>query len=59
MEGPTLLLTTTGRRSRESRTTPLIYGQDDGSFVVVGPKAVPTTPAWYLNLTENPDVEVR
>ena len=56
----TLLLTTTGRRSGESRTTPLIYGQDDGSFVIVASKGgSDDPPAWYLNLTENPDVEVQ
>jgi deazaflavin-dependent oxidoreductase (nitroreductase family) len=56
----TLLLTTTGRKSGESRTTPLIYGQDDGSFVIVASKGgSDDPPAWYLNLTENPDVEVQ
>jgi deazaflavin-dependent oxidoreductase (nitroreductase family) len=56
----TLLLTTTGRKSGESRTTPLIYGQDDGAFVIVASKGgSDEPPAWYLNLTENPQVEVQ
>jgi deazaflavin-dependent oxidoreductase (nitroreductase family) len=56
----TLLLTTTGRKSGESHTTPLIYGQDDGSFVIVASKGgSDDPPAWYLNLTENPQVEVQ
>ncbi|MGZ0246046.1 MAG: nitroreductase family deazaflavin-dependent oxidoreductase [Alphaproteobacteria bacterium] len=31
---PCLLLTTTGRKSGEARTTPLIYGRDGDDFVV-------------------------
>ena len=31
----TLLLTTTGRRSGQARTTPLIYGRDGDRYVVV------------------------
>jgi hypothetical protein len=34
--GPVLLLTTTGRRSGEERTVPLLYMRDGESFVVVG-----------------------
>jgi deazaflavin-dependent oxidoreductase (nitroreductase family) len=56
----TLLLTTKGRKSGEDRTTPLIYGQDDGRYMVVASKGgAPTPPAWYLNLKENPEVEVQ
>jgi len=32
----TLLLTTTGRKSGQPRALPLIYGEVDGSYVVVG-----------------------
>jgi deazaflavin-dependent oxidoreductase (nitroreductase family) len=56
----TLLLTTTGRRSGEPRTTPLIYGTDNGSYMVVASKGgSDEPPAWYLNLRENPEVEVQ
>jgi deazaflavin-dependent oxidoreductase (nitroreductase family) len=56
----TLLLTTTGRRSGEPRTTPLIYGPDGSSFVVVASKGgSDEPPAWYLNLAADPDVEVQ
>jgi deazaflavin-dependent oxidoreductase (nitroreductase family) len=55
-----LLLTTTGRRSGEQRTNPLIYGRDGDRYMVVASKGgSPTPPAWYLNLSENPEVEVQ
>ena len=57
---PTLLLTTTGRRSGEQRTTPLIYGRDGERYVVVASKGgAPRHPAWYLNLSAKPDVELQ
>jgi deazaflavin-dependent oxidoreductase (nitroreductase family) len=56
----TLLLTTTGRRSGQQRTTPLIYGTDNGSYMVVASKGgSDQPPAWYLNLREHPEVEVQ
>ncbi len=54
---PTLLLTTTGRKSGEPYTTPLIYGEDAGRYVVVASRGgAPTHPQWYLNLNANPSV---
>ena len=51
------ILTTTGRRSGEERKTPLIYGQHDGTYMVVASKGgSPEPPGWYLNLKENPEV---
>jgi deazaflavin-dependent oxidoreductase (nitroreductase family) len=56
----TLLLTTTGRRSGEPRTMPLIYAPHaDGYTVVASKGGSDTPPAWYLNLSENPEVEVQ
>jgi deazaflavin-dependent oxidoreductase (nitroreductase family) len=56
----TLLLTTTGRKSGEPRTHPLIYARHGGDYVVVASKGGnPQHPAWYLNLDANPDVEVQ
>jgi deazaflavin-dependent oxidoreductase (nitroreductase family) len=56
----TLLLTTTGRKSGEERTTPLIYGEDDGSYVVVASKGgAPDDPAWMKNLREDPEAKVQ
>jgi deazaflavin-dependent oxidoreductase (nitroreductase family) len=57
---PTLLLTTTGRRSGETHTTPLIYGRDGDRYLVVGSRGGgPRHPAWYLNLAAKPEVEVQ
>jgi deazaflavin-dependent oxidoreductase (nitroreductase family) len=57
----TLLLTTTGRRSGEPRTTPLIYAPaGENAYTVVASKGgSDAPPAWYLNLTEEPEVEVQ
>jgi deazaflavin-dependent oxidoreductase (nitroreductase family) len=56
----TLLLTTKGRKSGEQRTTPLIYAAHDGAYTVVASMGGShNSPAWYLNLTENPEVEVQ
>jgi deazaflavin-dependent oxidoreductase (nitroreductase family) len=52
---PTLLLTTTGRRSGEPRTSALIFGRDGGRYLVVASMGgAPKHPAWYLNLTAQP-----
>src|SRR5204862_613728 len=57
---PTLLLTTTGRRSGVKRRTALIYGRDNADYVVVASKGgAPGHPAWYLNLEANSDVEIQ
>ena len=57
---PCLLLTTTGRKSGDPRTTPLVYGREGDSYVVVASQGGrPTHPAWYLNLVENPVVNVQ
>lgn len=54
---PTLLLTTTGRKSGEPYTTPLIYGEDAGRYVVVASRGgAPSHPQWYRNLDANPSV---
>ena len=57
---PTLLLTTTGRKSGLRRRTALIYGVDDAAYVVVASKGgAPDHPAWFLNLQSSPDVELQ
>jgi deazaflavin-dependent oxidoreductase (nitroreductase family) len=56
----TLLLTTTGHRSGAPRTAPLIYGRQGDAFVVVASKGgSDDPPAWYVNLIEDPSVEVQ
>jgi deazaflavin-dependent oxidoreductase (nitroreductase family) len=54
------LLTTTGRKSGEERTTPLIYGKHGEDHMVVASKGgADEPPAWYLNLQENPEAELQ
>jgi deazaflavin-dependent oxidoreductase (nitroreductase family) len=56
-----LLLTTTGRRTGQLRTQPLLYAPAGGGrFVVVGSNAGDDRPpAWWLNLQANPDARVQ
>jgi deazaflavin-dependent oxidoreductase (nitroreductase family) len=54
-----LLLTTQGRRSGESRTTPLIHRTDGERWVVVASKGgAPANPSWYENLQANPEAMI-
>lgn len=57
---PVVLLTTTGRKSGEKRTAPVIFMRDGDSLVVIGSNAGNTrAPAWALNLVADPDAEVQ
>ena len=57
---PSLLLTTTGRKSGEKFIFPLFYGEAGGSYLVIASKGgAPKHPNWYLNLVANPEVEVQ
>ena len=51
---PTLLLTTTGRRTRQTRTTPLMYVPSATPVLVASNGGSPTHPSWYLNLVADP-----
>jgi F420H(2)-dependent quinone reductase len=56
---PTLLLTTTGRKSGEKRSLPLIYKEIDGSYVVIASKGgMPNHPVWFLNLEADPECDL-
>src|SRR5439155_1088195 len=60
MRMPVVMLTTTGRKSGKRRTTMLTSPVQEGDTVVLvasygGDDRHPT---WYLNLRDNPDVEV-
>jgi deazaflavin-dependent oxidoreductase (nitroreductase family) len=57
---PVALLTTTGRKSGEPRTTPTLYLRDGDRVILpasFGGRA--DNPTWYLNLKANPKVEVQ
>lgn len=57
---PLLLLTTTGAKSGEPRTSPLTYREDDhGRLVVFATNAGSDhDPQWYRNLVEDPRVTI-
>jgi F420H(2)-dependent quinone reductase len=56
---PVLLLTTTGRRSGQQRTAPVVYMRAGERIVVIGSNAGNVrAPAWALNLEANPEAEV-
>ncbi len=58
-KAPVLLLTTTGRKSGQPRTAPLVYLADGERMVVIGSNAGnATVPAWALNLKAEPQAEV-
>jgi deazaflavin-dependent oxidoreductase (nitroreductase family) len=55
-----LILTTKGRKSGEQRDNALIYGMaGDNPMIVASKGGAPAHPAWYLNLRDNPSVEVQ
>ena len=57
---PTLLLTTTGHKSGQARTTPMIFTQVGDKVVVIASfGGAPAHPAWYLNLAAEPQVTVQ
>jgi deazaflavin-dependent oxidoreductase (nitroreductase family) len=55
----TLLLTTTGRKSGEERTTPLIYGESGKDVLVVASNGGAQAPGWYRNIETDPEVDVQ
>jgi deazaflavin-dependent oxidoreductase (nitroreductase family) len=55
-----LLLTTHGRKSGKSRTTPLQYVSDGDAYVVVASNGGSDRhPGWWLNLKADPDATVQ
>ena len=56
---PLLLLTTTGARSGQPRTTPMMYIPDGDRLLVFATKGgAPSHPDWYHNLAAHPEVTV-
>ena len=51
-----LLLSSTGAKSGQLRTTPLVCLPDDDRWLIFASKAgAPTNPAWYHNLVAHPE----
>ena len=60
IQGPVLLLTTVGRKTGRSRTTPLLYLSEACGWAVVGSYGGdPRHPQWWLNLRANPGAAVQ
>jgi deazaflavin-dependent oxidoreductase (nitroreductase family) len=56
---PLLLLTTTGAKSGQRRTNPVMYLREgDHLYVFASKGGAPTHPDWYHNLLAHPDVTV-
>jgi deazaflavin-dependent oxidoreductase (nitroreductase family) len=56
---PVLMVTTTGRRSGQPRTSPLIAVPVDDTLALLGTNfGQTTTPAWALNLEADPELTV-
>jgi deazaflavin-dependent oxidoreductase (nitroreductase family) len=55
-----LLLTTRGRRSGQPRTIPIIFTPHaDGWIIIASRGGSATHPLWYLNLADDPHVQVQ
>jgi deazaflavin-dependent oxidoreductase (nitroreductase family) len=59
-EGATLLLLhTDGAKSGTHYTTPVVYLDDDGRYVIFASKAgAPSHPGWYHNLKAHPELHI-
>ena len=56
---PMLLLTTTGAKSGNPYTTPVVHTDDGDRIVIIASKAgADTHPDWYHNIVANPEVTV-
>jgi deazaflavin-dependent oxidoreductase (nitroreductase family) len=56
---PVMLLTTTGAKTGQPRTLPLLYLTDRERLILIASNYGSTShPAWYRNLVANPKVEV-
>ena len=56
---PILLLVTTGRKSGQPRSTPLLHLRDEGRFVLIASNGGSRRhPDWYHNLRAHPDATV-
>jgi len=57
---PVLLLTAKGRKTGREHTSPLMYLEDGGSYVVIASNGGNADhPGWYKNLRKHPEAEVQ
>jgi deazaflavin-dependent oxidoreductase (nitroreductase family) len=56
---PICLVTTTGSKSGQPRTVPLVYLRDgDRTVLVASQGGLPNNPMWYGNVVKNPKIEI-
>ena len=56
---PVLLITTTGAKSGQARTAPVMYLADGERWLIFASTAgAPRNPDWYYNLVANPEVTI-
>jgi deazaflavin-dependent oxidoreductase (nitroreductase family) len=56
---PHLIITTTGRRTGQPRTTVVAYSRDGSRYVIAATAGgAPKNPAWYHNLVAHPKVTI-
>lgn len=56
---PLLLLTSTGAKSGQPRTMPLVYTKDGDNLVIIASKGgADSNPDWYYNLVTNPEATI-
>ena len=57
---PVIIVTHRGRKTGAIRKTPLMRVVDGNNYVLVASQGgAPKNPLWYLNLKEDPNVEIR
>ena len=57
---PMLLLRHVGRKTGQARTSGLLYVRDGDNYAVIASKGGdPKHPAWFHNITAEPDVEIQ
>jgi deazaflavin-dependent oxidoreductase (nitroreductase family) len=58
-DAPLVVITTTGAKSGQPRTIPLVHTRDGDRVVIIASKGgAPTHPDWYFNIKANPEVTV-
>ena len=61
-QAPILLLTTVGRKSGQPKQTPVLFLQDEKHkqvlYLIASNGGQANFPAWYLNLSANPQAEI-
>ncbi|MFD6857961.1 nitroreductase family deazaflavin-dependent oxidoreductase [Rhodococcus sp. NPDC060090] len=57
---PVCLVTTTGRKTGQPRTAPLLFLEDDDKVLLVASQGgLPKHPLWFHNIVANPEVTVQ